>query len=102
VQALHRSQFKDLQVNEGETRQDTNQPIWICILFLSPTHFLLRESICRSRVLWSASSLTAEVNPLQYKNENQTTLSPVLLQLAQLKLAVSKAAQVKLAVFKVT
>lgn len=76
MQDLFRSQFKGLQGKEGGTRQDTNQPIWICILFLLPTPLLLRESICRSKLVWSASSLTAEVSPLQYKNDESTHAEP--------------------------
>lgn len=76
MQALFRSQFKDLQGKEGGTRQDTSQPTWICILFLSPTLLLLRKSICRSKLVWSASSLTTEVSPLQYKNDESTHTKP--------------------------
>lgn len=90
MQVLFRSQFKDLQEKESYTRQDTTQPAWICILFLSPNPLLLRERICRSEPACSATSLIAEVGLLQYEM-NQATLIPVLLPLGQQKSAISKA-----------
>lgn len=72
MQVLFRSQFKDLQEKKSDTRQDTTQ--LTCILFLSPSPLLLRESAGLSQ-----PAVIPKAGFLQYK-VNQATLSLMLLQ----------------------